>query len=104
MHRRCCATRCNCSERSVRDEFLDPTVTDETDLVDEIGLRPKRLSEFVGQRELKEHLAIVLEAAKRCGQPADHLLLAGPPGLGKTSMAGIVAAEMGVRLHITSGP
>ena len=61
-------------------------------------------SEFVGQRELKEHLSIVLEAAKKRGQPADHLLMAGPPGLGKTSMAGIVAAEMGVHLHITSGP
>ncbi|MEI7547950.1 MAG: Holliday junction branch migration DNA helicase RuvB, partial [Actinomycetota bacterium] len=66
--------------------------------------RPRRLSEVVGQRELKEHPTIVLEAAKRRGQPADHLLLAGPPGLGKTSMAGIVAAEMGVHLHITSGP
>jgi len=72
--------------------------------VDEIGLRPRKLSEFVGQRELKEHLSIVLEAAKLRGQPADHLLLAGPPGLGKTSMAGIVAAEMGVHMHITSGP
>jgi len=72
--------------------------------LDEVGLRPRKLSEFVGQRELKEHLSIVLEAAKLRGQPADHLLLAGPPGLGKTSMAGIVAAEMGVRMHITSGP
>jgi Holliday junction DNA helicase RuvB len=58
----------------------------------------------IGQRELKEHLAIVLEAAKRRGQAADHLLLAGPPGLGKTSMAGIVAAEMGGQLLVTSGP
>ena len=72
--------------------------------VDEVGLRPRRLSEFVGQRELKEHLSIVLEAAKMRGQAADHLLLAGPPGLGKTSMAGIVATEMGVHMHITSGP
>jgi len=87
----------------VRDEFLEPSpVADEE--VDEVGLRPRRLSEFVGQRELKEHLSIVLEAAKKRGQPADHLLMAGPPGLGKTSMAGIVAVEMGVHLHITSGP
>jgi holliday junction DNA helicase RuvB len=91
----------------VRDEFLDPTPpesVDEVNEVDEVGLRPRRLSEFVGQRELKEHLSIVLEAAKRRGQSADHLLLAGPPGLGKTSMAGIVAVEMGVQMHITSGP
>ena len=88
----------------MRDEFLEPAMVDEHEEVDEVGLRPRRLSEFVGQRELKEHLSIVLEAAKMRGQPADHLLLAGPPGLGKTSMAGIVAAEMGVHMHITSGP
>jgi holliday junction DNA helicase RuvB len=88
----------------VRDEFLEPSPVTEHEEADEVGLRPRRLSEFVGQRELKEHLSIVLEAAKMRGQAADHLLLAGPPGLGKTSMAGIVAAEMGVHLHITSGP
>ncbi len=88
----------------MRDEFLDPAPVTEHEEADEVGLRPKRLAEFVGQRELKEHLSIVLEAAKMRGQAADHLLLAGPPGLGKTSMAGIVAAEMGVHLHITSGP
>jgi Holliday junction DNA helicase RuvB len=96
--------RCNCWEPSVRDEFLSAAPADDREEADEVGLRPRSLSEFVGQRELKEHLAIVLEAAKRRGQAADHLLLAGPPGLGKTSMAGIVAAEMGVHLHITSGP
>ena len=88
----------------MRDEFLEPEMVSTDEEVDEIGLRPRKLSEFVGQRELKEHLSIVLEAAKLRGQPADHLLLAGPPGLGKTSMAGIVAAEMGVHMHITSGP
>ena len=88
----------------MRDEFLEPSMVNELEEVDEVGIRPRRLSEFVGQRELKEHLGIVLDAAKLRGQPADHLLLAGPPGLGKTTMAGIVAAEMGVRLHITSGP
>ena len=88
----------------MREEFLDPGVNNEVEETDEIGLRPRRLSDFVGQRELKEHLAIVIEAARRRGQPIDHLLLAGPPGLGKTTMAGIVAAEMGVHLHITSGP
>ncbi len=89
----------------MRDELLDANAADDDgDAHDEAGLRPRRLDEFVGQRELKEHLAIVLEAARRRGQAADHVLLAGPPGLGKTSMAGIIAAEMGVHLHITSGP
>ena len=88
----------------MREEFLDPGVNNDDAVVEETGLRPKHLAEFVGQRELKEHLAIVLEAAKRRGQAADHLLLAGPPGLGKTTMAAIVAAEMGVHFHVTSGP
>ena len=85
-----------------RIELLDDGAT--PDGPDEPGLRPRALAEFVGQAELKEHLAIVLEAARRRGQSADHLLFAGPPGLGKTTLAGIVAAEMGVHLHITSGP
>ena len=68
------------------------------------SLRPRSLTEFVGQPQLKEHLAIVLEAARKRGQAADHLLFAGPPGLGKTSLAAIVALEMGVGFRITSGP
>jgi holliday junction DNA helicase RuvB len=72
--------------------------------VEEAGLRPRRLAEFVGQSELVEHLAIVLEAAQGRGQPVDHLLFAGPPGLGKTTLAGIVAVEMGVGCRVTSGP
>ncbi len=71
---------------------------------DETSLRPRRLEEFVGQPELREHLRIVLEAAKARQQSPDHLLFAGPPGLGKTSLAGIVAAELGVGLRVTSGP
>lgn len=88
----------------MREEFLDPNVGDEIDSIEENGLRPHRLADFVGQRELKEHLGIVLEAARMRQQPADHILLAGPPGLGKTTMAGIVAAEMSATLHVTSGP
>ena len=88
----------------MRDEFLDPAPAGERELAEETSLRPRRLEEFVGQRELKEHLSVVLEAARRRGQAADHLLFAGPPGVGKTSLSGIVAVEMGVRLHITSGP
>ncbi len=71
---------------------------------EERALRPRALAEFVGQKELVGHLGIVLEAARGRGQPADHLLFAGPPGLGKTSLAIIVAAEMGVGLRVTSGP
>src|SRR3954447_6457503 len=100
----CCAMRSSRSEHAVRDEFLEPSTTSDAEEVVEAGLRPRLLAEFVGQRELKEHLGIVLEAARRRGHPADHLLFAGPPGLGKTTLAGIVAAEMGVHLHITSGP
>ena len=88
----------------MRDEFLDPQIASDREMSDEVGLRPRALDEFVGQRELKEHLDIVLGAAKQRGQAADHILLAGPPGLGKTTMAGIVATEMGVALHVTSGP
>jgi Holliday junction DNA helicase RuvB len=88
----------------VRDEFLDPAVGGDAEEAVEAGLRPRHLGDFVGQSELKEHLQIVLEAARRRGQAVDHLLFAGPPGLGKTTLAGIAAAEMGVTLHITSGP
>jgi holliday junction DNA helicase RuvB len=87
----------------VRDEFLDPAPAPD-ELGIEAGLRPRRLAEFVGQSEVKEHLAVILEAARRRGQAADHLLFAGPPGLGKTTLAGIVAAEMGAQLQVTSGP
>src|SRR5882724_1450154 len=70
----------------------------------ETTLRPRRLDEFVGQPALREHLDIMLGAAKQRGQAVDHILLAGPPGLGKTSMAGIVAAEMEAGFRVTSGP
>jgi Holliday junction DNA helicase RuvB len=68
------------------------------------SLRPKRLSEFVGQRRVKEQLEIFIDAAKRRGEALDHVLLAGPPGLGKTSLAQIVASELGVPFVHTAGP
>ena len=88
----------------MRDELLEPRPADEAEAATELGLRPRRLDDFVGQAELKEHLAIILEAARRRAQAADHQLFAGPPGLGKTSLAHIVAIEMDVGLHVTSGP
>jgi Holliday junction DNA helicase RuvB len=89
---------------SREEQLLAPAPADPIEAAEEVSLRPRRLEEFVGQPELKEHLGIMLEAARRRGQATDHLLLAGPPGLGKTSMACIVAAEMGVGLRVTSGP
>ena len=68
------------------------------------SLRPRRLDDFIGQEGVKQQLAIFLEAARQRGEALDHVLLAGPPGLGKTSLAGIVAAELGWGFHVTSGP
>src|SRR5919204_1948260 len=87
----------------MRDELLRAT-TDPVEEAEEVTLRPRRLGEFVGQPRLKEHLEILLGAARRRSQAVDHLLFAGPPGTGKTSLAGIVAAELGVALRVTSGP
>jgi holliday junction DNA helicase RuvB len=85
-----------------RNELIESSSSSPDD--DDRSLRPRRLADFVGQRQLKEHLMIILEAARLRNQPPDHLLFAGPPGLGKTSLAGIVAAEVGAQLHVTSGP
>jgi holliday junction DNA helicase RuvB len=70
----------------------------------EAGLRPRRLNEFTGQTKLKENLAIAIEAARRRGEAMDHVLLYGPPGLGKTTLAAIIAEELGVEFQQTSGP
>src|SRR6202165_5587949 len=70
----------------------------------EAGLRPRRLEDFTGQSKLKENLAIAIEAARRRGEAMDHVLLYGPPGLGKTTLAAIIAEELGVEFQQTSGP
>ena len=70
----------------------------------EATLRPNKLSDFAGQAKVKENLAIAIEAARRRGEAMDHVLLYGPPGLGKTTLAGIIAAELGVTIQQTSGP
>ncbi len=91
---------------TVDDEarVVAPALNGPAEEVEEAGLRPRTLVEFVGQVQLVEHLGIMLQAARQRGQPLDHILFAGPPGLGKTSLAGIVAAEMGAGLRVTSGP
>ncbi|HOJ11522.1 MAG TPA: Holliday junction branch migration DNA helicase RuvB, partial [Clostridiales bacterium] len=71
---------------------------------DEASLRPRRLNEYIGQSRVKENLSIFIEATKQRKEALDHVLLYGPPGLGKTTLAGIIASELGVNLRITSGP
>lgn len=85
-----------------RENALNPNLQpdDEPDL----SLRPKRLSEFIGQEQLKSNLAVFLKAAQQRSEPLDHVLLYGPPGLGKTTLAHIVANEMEATIHVTSGP
>jgi len=70
----------------------------------EVTLRPQNFDEYIGQERLKKNLKLAIEAAKKRGEPMDHVLLYGPPGLGKTTMASVIANEMGVGLRVTSGP
>jgi Holliday junction DNA helicase RuvB len=85
------------------DRFVSP-VADGEEKVIEAALRPKRLDEFVGQARVREQLSLVLHSALRRGRPPDHLLMSGPPGLGKTTLAMIISGELGMPLRISSGP
>lgn len=87
-------------------ESLRPIAPEEQpeDQVIDVSLRPKSLNEFIGQAKVKENLSIFLEAAKQRGEPCEHVLLYGPPGLGKTTLAHVIGHEMGAHVKITSGP
>src|SRR5688500_3141329 len=93
------------SERrlSRRTEVTTPEAIPE-DQGAEPGLRPQRLSEFIGQEKVREALTIAVEAAKQRREPLDHVLFHGPPGLGKTTLASLMARELGVNIKTTSGP
>lgn len=86
------------------EERITAANAEEHEEVAEFSLRPQTLSEYIGQKKAAENLKIFIEAAKFRGEPLDHVLFYGPPGLGKTTLAGIIANEMGVDMRITSGP
>src|SRR5260221_4657108 len=90
-------------ERVGREKLIEPSSEDMEGVV-EITLRPSRIGDFVGQERVKDNLRIALQAAKKRKETLEHVLLSGPPGLGKTSLAHIVAHEMGCKIMATSGP
>src|SRR5579884_2404035 len=87
----------------MRDRLVSPQMSEEEQII-ETSLRPRRLAEYIGQEKIKQNLSILLEAARRRKESVDHVLLYGPPGLGKTTLCNIIAAEMGVSMKTTSGP
>lgn len=86
------------------ENIFIPSVADETEERLENSLRPKTLSEYIGQTKVKENMKVYIEAAKKRSEPLDHVLLYGPPGLGKTTLSNIIATEMNANIRITSGP
>ena len=88
----------------MEENLLIPNLENEVEEKNEYSLRPKTLREYIGQTKVKENLKVYIEAAKKRGEPLDHVLLYGPPGLGKTTLANIIATEMNSNIRITSGP
>lgn len=86
------------------ENLLIPNLQNETEEIAEVSLRPKTLDEYIGQTKVKENMKIYIEAAKKRNEPLDHILLYGPPGLGKTTLASIISTEMNTNIRITSGP
>ncbi len=86
------------------ENLLIPNLQNESEEIAEISLRPKTLDEYIGQTKVKENMKVYIEAAKKRNEPLDHILLYGPPGLGKTTLASIISTEMNTNIRITSGP
>ena len=88
------------------DRIVNTSVSDDDadEQIIEVTLRPQRFDEYIGQERLKKNLGLAIDAAKKRGEPIDHVLLYGPPGLGKTTMASVIANEMGAGLRVTAGP